>query len=69
MSIKQELKRYIDTISEDDAKIVLAFFKRFIYREGPPLTQEETAAFDRGEREIKNGEYLTLNDFLESKRL
>lgn len=69
MSVKQELKKYIDTMTEDDAKIVLTFFKRFIYREGPPLTPDEAAAFERAEREIANGEYITLEEFEQGKRI
>lgn len=69
VSVKQELKRYIDTMSEEDAQIVLSFFKRFIYREGPPLSAEEMEAIAQGEREIAKGEYISLDDFEQGKRL
>jgi len=69
MSAKNELKRYIDTMTEDDARIVLTFFKRFIYPQGDPLTMEEAAAIERAEREIANGEYITLEEFEQGKRI
>ncbi|WP_192895553.1 hypothetical protein [Pelotomaculum sp. FP] len=46
-------------MSEDDARIVLTFFKRFIYPQGDPLMPEEAAAFERSAKEIANGEYIT----------
>jgi len=69
MSAKNELKKYIDTMSDEDVKIVLSFFKRFIYREGPPLSAKEAAAFKRSAKEIANGEYVTLEEFEQSKRI
>jgi hypothetical protein len=69
MSAKYELKRYIDNMTEDDARIVLTFFKRFIYPQGDPLTPEEASAFERAEKEFSSSEYVTLEEFEQGKRI
>jgi len=72
MNAKQALHGFINSLSEDDAEIVLTFIRRFIrhpYPEGKPLTPEEAEAFKRGEEEFARGEYLTLEEFEQGKRL
>ena len=69
---KQELQRYIESISEDDPKAVLTFFRQFIrspYPVGEPMTPEEAEAFKRGEEEIAKGEYLTMEEVRQGKTL
>jgi|GEM_PF-4159706 len=63
---KQELNKYVKTISEEDAELILPIIRKLawlsIQNSGDPLTKDEVLAFEEGTKELLKGEYITLNE-------
>lgn len=65
MSIKHELHRLVDLLEEDDEESALDYL-RWLLADEDLLTDDERAAVGLGEAELARGEYVTLDDLIQS---
>ena len=61
MSTKQQLHTLIDKIEEKEYDFLLYFLLKFISE--TEALPDEIESFERGEKEIANGEFIAFEDF------
>lgn len=63
------IKRYIDTATKEQVEAFEELIDSFIPYDDEPLTEEEIKAIEEGERQIANGEFVSLEDILRENEL
>ncbi len=58
---KQELKKVVGELSEDESRILLRFAE-WLKDQGEELTAKELAILRRGEKQIREGEFVWWRD-------
>ena len=58
---KQELKKVVGELSEDESRIILKFAE-WIREQRPEFTDKELAILNRGEKQICDGEFVWWRD-------
>lgn len=54
---KQELKKVVGELSEDESRILLKFAE-WLKEQGEELTEKELVILSKGERQIRDGEFV-----------
>ncbi|OGO17554.1 MAG: hypothetical protein A2Z15_08390 [Chloroflexi bacterium RBG_16_50_11] len=60
-AVKQELKKVVGELSEDESRILLKFAE-WLKDQGEELTDAELATLRRGEKQIREGEFVWWRD-------
>ncbi|MDP2719794.1 MAG: hypothetical protein Q8P44_08225 [Dehalococcoidia bacterium] len=63
---KQELKKVVGELSEDESRILLKF-AQWLREQEEQLTEKELAILHKGERQIRNGEFVWWRDVKRTK--
>jgi hypothetical protein len=58
---KQELKRVVNELSDDESRIVLKFAE-WLREQKEELTEKELAILQRGEQQVQNGDFVWWRD-------
>jgi hypothetical protein len=58
---KQELKQVVKDLSEDESRIILKFAE-WLREQKEELTDKELAILQRGEQQIRNGDFVWWRD-------
>ncbi|MBI2832434.1 MAG: hypothetical protein HYX79_09275 [Chloroflexi bacterium] len=58
---KQELKKVVGEFSEDESRILLRFAE-WLKEQGEELTGKELAILRRGEKQVREGEFVWWRD-------
>jgi hypothetical protein len=58
---KQELKKVVGELSEDESRIVLKFAE-WLREQKEELTEKELAILQRGEQQVRNGDFVWWRD-------
>ena len=61
MTTKEELRRIVDTLSEEDAAELLEY-AQWLHVESETLTDAEIARVRRGEEQIRRGERISWDE-------
>ena len=60
-AVKQELKKMVGELSEDESRILLKF-AAWLREQKEELTDKELAILNRGERQIREGDFVWWRD-------
>ena len=58
---KQELKKIVNELSDDESRIVLKFAE-WLQEQKEELTEKEIAILQRGEQQVNNGDFVWWRD-------
>jgi hypothetical protein len=58
---KQELKKVVNELSDDESRIVLKFAE-WLREQKEELTEKELAILQRGEKQVNNGDFVWWRD-------
>lgn len=58
---KQELKKVVGELSEDESRIILKFAE-WLREQREELTEKEIAILQRGEKQIREGDFVWWRD-------
>jgi hypothetical protein len=58
---KQELKKVVNELSDDESRIVLKFAE-WLREQKEELTEKELAILQRGEQQVRNGNFAWWRD-------
>ncbi|HSW57890.1 MAG TPA: hypothetical protein VLH15_05775 [Dehalococcoidales bacterium] len=58
---KQELKKFVNELSDDESRIVLKFAE-WLSEQKEDLTEKELAILQRGEQQVQNGDFVWWRD-------
>ena len=58
---KQELKKIVNELSDDESRIVLKFAE-WLREQKEELTEKELAILQRGEQQVNNGDFVWWRD-------
>ena len=58
---KQELKKVVNELSNDESRIVLKFAE-WLREQKEELTEKEIAILQRGEQQVNNGDFVWWRD-------
>ena len=58
---KQELKKIVNELSDDESRIVLKFAE-WLREQKEELTEKELAILQRGEQQVRNGDFVWWRD-------
>lgn len=58
---KQELKKVVGELSEDESRILLKFAE-WLKEQGEELTEKELVILSKGEKQIRGGEFVWWRD-------
>ena len=58
---KQELKKVVNELSDDESRIVLKFAE-WLREQKEELTEKEIAILQRGEQQVNNGDFVWWRD-------
>ncbi len=58
---KQELKKVVNELSDDESRIVLKFAE-WLREQKEELTEKELAILQRGEQQVRNGDFVWWRD-------
>jgi hypothetical protein len=58
---KQELKKVVNELSDDQSRIVL-IFAEWIREQQEELTEAELALLRKGEKQVRNGDFIWWRD-------
>ncbi len=58
---KQELKKVVNELSDDESRIVLKFAE-WLREQKEELTDKELAILRRGEKQVQNGDFVWWRD-------
>lgn len=61
---REDLKNIIDSLPEELLPSATEFLKSLIPEDDEPLTEEELKQIVQAKEDIKNGEYVTLEELL-----
>lgn len=68
--IKEELHKVVDLLDNEDAKNWLNLLRRFVFTyDTEMLTEEEEEGIKIGESEIRNGDFITLEEYKNKRKL
>lgn len=60
-AVKQELNKVVGELSEDESRILLKFAE-WLKDQGQEFTEKELAIMHKGERQIKEGDFVLWRD-------
>jgi len=66
MNKREELKRIIDSLTDEQLPKPIELLKFLIPEEDEELTEEEWKAIKEGRKQIENGEYIALDELLKN---
>jgi hypothetical protein len=69
MTVKNELRQLVDSLSEEDAVEALDYVRWLLKEEDDELTAEELTEVERAEAEVADGAYVTLGALRQRLRL
>ena len=66
MNKREELKRIIDSLTDEQLPNPIELLRFLIPEEDEELTEEEWKAIKEGRKQIENGEYIALDELLKN---